>query len=97
MGTDTGVGVHGTNAGELDLMVAQGMTPMQAIVASTKTAAECCTIADKVGTIAAGKRADILAVSADPLADISVLTNKDSFRLIMRDGKAFKNELPGRA
>ena len=96
MGTDTGVGVHGTNAGELELMVAQGMSPMQAIVATTKTAAECCTIADKVGTIEPGKRADILAVLGDPLADISVLTRRESFQLIMRDGNAYKNELAGR-
>ena len=93
MGTDTGVGVHGTNAGELELMVQQGMTPMQVIVATTKTAAECCTIAKSTGTIEAGKRADILAVAGDPLADISVPTRKESFRLIMKDGKAFKNEL----
>ena len=97
MGTDTGVGVHGTNAGELELMVAQGMSPMQAIVATTKTAAECCTIADEVGTIEPGKRADILAVLGDPLADISVLTRRESFHLIMRDGKAHKNELGGQA
>lgn len=92
MGTDTGVGVHGTNAGELELMVAQGMTPMQAIVATTKTAAECCTLAGKVGTIEPGKRADLLAVSGDPLADISILSRKESFRLIMRDGEAYKDE-----
>ena len=97
MGTDTGVGVHGTNAGELELMVAQGMSPMQAIVATTKTAAECCTIADTVGTIEPGKRADILAVLGDPLADISVLTRRESFHLIMRDGNAYKNELGGQA
>src|SRR5262245_49703976 len=42
MGTDTGVGPHGTNAEELALMVEAGLTPMQAIVATTKTAAECC-------------------------------------------------------
>ena len=95
MGTDTGVGVHGTNAGDLELMVAQGMSPMQAIVATTKTAAECCTIADTVGTIEPGKRADILAVLGDPLADISVLTRRESFHLIMRDGNAYKNALAG--
>lgn len=96
MGTDTGVGVHGTNAGELELMVQQGMSPMQAIVAATKTAAECCTIAKSTGTIEVGKRADILAVAGDPLAGISVLTKKENFRLIMKDGKSYKNELEGR-
>ncbi|HZU75696.1 MAG TPA: amidohydrolase family protein, partial [Dehalococcoidia bacterium] len=42
MGTDTGVGPHGSNAEELELMVQNGMTPMEAIIATTKTAAECC-------------------------------------------------------
>ena len=93
MGTDTGVGVHGTNAGELALMVKCGMTPLQAIVATTKTAAECGRFDAVAGTIAVGKHADILAVKGDPLADISVLESKESFALIMKDGVAFKNEL----
>ncbi len=93
MGTDTGVGVHGTNTGELALMVECGMTPMQAIVAVTKTAAECGRFDKITGTIEAGKRADILAVRGDPLADIRVLEAKEGFALIMKDGEAFKNEL----
>ncbi|MGH2611412.1 MAG: metal-dependent hydrolase family protein, partial [Tepidiformaceae bacterium] len=93
MGTDTGVGVHGTNAGELALMVECGMTAMQAIVAVTKTAAECGRFDGITGTIEAGKRADILAVKGDPLADVRVLEAKESFALIMKDGQAFKNEL----
>jgi imidazolonepropionase-like amidohydrolase len=93
MGTDTGVGVHGTNAGELALMVECGMTPMATIVAVTKTAAECSCLGHLVGTIEAGKRADILAVRGDPLSDISVLEHKDSFALIMKDGTPFKSEI----
>jgi imidazolonepropionase-like amidohydrolase len=93
MGTDTGVGVHGTNAGELALMVACGMTPLQAIVATTKTAAECARLEKLTGTLEAGKRADILAVKGDPLADIRVLEAAESFALIMRDGSTYKNEL----
>ncbi len=95
MGTDTGVGVHGTNAGELQLMVDGGMTPMQVIVATTKTAAECARLASITGTIEAGKRADILAVAGDPLADVRVVEKKESFRLIMKDGAAFKDTLAG--
>ena len=94
-GTDTGVGVHGTNAGELKLMVDNGMTPMQALVAVTKTAAECACLGSVAGTIEPGKRADILAVRGDPLEDITILERKDSFALIMQDGKAFKQELNG--
>src|SRR5260221_8842013 len=66
MGTDTGVGPHGSNAEEIVLMVENGMTPMQAIVATTPTAAECSRADKLVGTIAAGKRADIIGVRADP-------------------------------
>jgi len=93
MGTDTGVGVHGTNAGELQLMVNGGMRPMAVLVAVTKTAAECACLGHLVGTIEVGKRADIIAVNGDPLAGVSLLENKDAFKLIMKDGKAFKNEL----
>ena len=93
MGTDTGVGVHGTNAGELQLMVNGGMTPMAALVAVTRTAAECACLGHLVGTIEVGKRADIIAVNGDPLAGISLLERKDAFKLIVKDGQVFKNEL----
>ena len=93
MGTDTGVGVHGTNAGELQLMVNGGMTPMAVLVAVTKTAAECACLGHLVGTIEVGKRADIIAVNGDPLAGISLLERKDAFKLIVKDGQVFKNEL----
>src|SRR5512132_2678768 len=73
MGTDTGVGEHGSNAEELALMVKLGMTPMQAIVATTKTAAACSRIGTLTGTLEPGKRADLIAVAGDPLADIAIL------------------------
>src|SRR5207248_9241473 len=59
MGTDSGVGPHGHNAEELERMVECGMTPMQAIVATTRTASECVHIQRDVGTIEAGKLADL--------------------------------------
>ncbi len=90
MGTDTGVGPHGSNAEELERMVEAGMTPMQAIVATTKSAAECARISHLTGTLEPGKRADILAVQGDPLADIRVLQEKAKLALIMRDGRTFK-------
>jgi imidazolonepropionase-like amidohydrolase len=93
MGTDTGVGPHGSNAEELERMVEGGMTPMQAIVATTRSAAECCRIAHLTGTLEVGKRADILAVDGDPLSDIRVLQDKSKLALIMKDGVAFKNSL----
>ena len=46
-----------------------------------------------VGTIEPGKRADIIAVNGDPLSGVSILESKDVFRLIMKDGQVFKNEL----
>jgi imidazolonepropionase-like amidohydrolase len=91
MGTDTGVGPHGSNAEELERMVDGGMTPMQAIVATTRSAAECTRIAHLTGTLEVGKRADVLGVDGDPLADIRVLQERDKLALIMRDGVAFKS------
>jgi len=91
MGTDTGVGPHGTNAEELALMVENGMTPMQAIVATTKTAAACARLGHLVGTIEPGKRADLLGVKGDPLADIAVLQDKDNIRLVLKDGNIAKD------
>ena len=93
MGTDSGVGEHGCNAEELQRMVEAGMTPMQAIVASTKTASECVHMAADVGTLEPGKFADLLIVDGDPLADISVLQNKDCLSLILKGGHVHKNVL----
>ncbi len=93
MGTDTGVGPHGTNAEELLRMVEGGMTPMQAIVATTKTAAECTRIAHLTGTLEVGKRADLLAVDGDPLADVAILQDKERLSLIVKDGQIFKSAI----
>ena len=90
MGTDHGVGPHGTNAEELAVMVEGGMTTMQAIVASTSVAATCCRVDHLVGTIAPGMRADIIAIDGDPLADITVLQDQARLRLILQDGHAYK-------
>jgi len=75
LGTDAFIAdMHGTNAAELSLMMEQGgLTAMEAIVAGTRNAAECCLLGDQVGTLEAGKLADILLVDGDPLANITVL------------------------
>jgi imidazolonepropionase-like amidohydrolase len=91
MGTDTGVGPHGSNAEELERMVEAGMTPMQAIVATTRTAAECARISHLTGTLEVGKRADILGIAGDPVADIRILQDRDRLAFIMRDGQVFKD------
>lgn len=67
MGTDSGVTPHGRNLRELGLMVDGGMTPMQAIVATTRSAAELMGLDDELGTLEAGKRADFVVVDGDPL------------------------------
>lgn len=67
MGTDSGVTPHGQNLRELAEMVAGGMTPTQAFVATTRTAAELLGVADDRGTIEVGKRGDLTITSAPPL------------------------------
>lgn len=97
MGTDSGVGPHGTNAEELERMVEGGLTPMQAIVATTKTAAECIHMDREIGTLEPGKLADVLVVDGDPLADIRVLQDRERLLLIMQGGRPCKNRLETRA
>ena len=70
LGTDCGVGWHGTNAREIGLLVESGMTPMQVIVAATRNSAEFLRLAD-AGTLQAGKSADFIVLDANPLDDIT--------------------------
>jgi imidazolonepropionase-like amidohydrolase len=72
-GTDTGVSPHGQNAREFPLMVRSGMAPMDAILAATKNAADLLGRSADIGSIEAGKLADLVAVAGDPLKDIGVL------------------------
>ncbi|MCT1577720.1 amidohydrolase family protein [Oceanobacillus kimchii] len=90
MGTDAGVMKHGTNLRELGLMTEAGMTPMEAIIASTKTAAECLGWEDKVGTVEEGKLADIIIVNGNPLEDINLLANNENIKTVIKDGKIEK-------
>ena len=93
-GTDAG-GFPWTDpiAQEFPRMVEFGMSPMQAIQSATSRAAELLDQKGKIGVIAPGAYADVIAVSGDPLADIKVLGNVG---FVMKDGRVFKNELgPG--
>ena len=72
-GTDAGVAKHGRNADEFELMVKWGMTPAEAIKAATVNAADLLGLASEIGTIEAGKSADLIAVTGDPLTDVRVL------------------------
>ena len=85
-GTDAGGHGHPPNAGELPLLVAAGLTPMQAVQAATGWAAECIGLEREIGTIEKGKRADLIAVAGDPLADIAVLADASRIRLVLKDG-----------
>ena len=89
-GTDAGMPFtyHGDSAYELELYVRYGMTPMQAITSATKTAAEALWIEDRVGTVEAGKTADLLVLSDNPLTDIRVLQRKgEVIERVFRDGE----------
>lgn len=90
MGTDAGVFKHGTNLRELELMVEHGMTPMQAIVASTKTAAECLGYDNEIGTIETDKKADFIIVDDNPLDRIGILKNPDNIKIVGIDGEIVK-------
>lgn len=72
-GTDAGVSMHGRNADEFLLMVEHGMSPAEAIEAATLGAASLLGVVDEVGSLEAGKVADLIAVRGDPLTDVAVL------------------------
>ncbi|HEU0302662.1 MAG TPA: amidohydrolase family protein, partial [Longimicrobium sp.] len=74
LGTDAGVGPHGANAQEFALMVEWGgLTPMEAIVAGTSSAAKLLGWENRIGTLRAGLLADVVAVRGDPLQDIRAM------------------------
>lgn len=72
-GTDSGVSRHGDNGREFVLLVESGLTPMEAIETATVHAARLLGQEDEIGTIEPGKRADLVAVAGDPLADVAAL------------------------
>lgn len=86
-GTDSGVSVHGENAHEFELMVEGGMPPMEAIQTATLNAAQLLRVDDRLGTLTAGKIADIVAVEGNPLEEISAM-RKVVF--VMKEGMVFR-------
>jgi len=91
-GTDAGIYPHGWNAKQFAHMVRWGLTPMQAIQSATSSAADLLGQTQHLGSIQPGKFADLVAVSADPLKDITVLENVS---FVMKDGTVFKNQIVG--
>jgi imidazolonepropionase-like amidohydrolase len=86
-GTDAAVYPHGLNAREFGILVKLGMTPIQAIRAATLNASELLGWTDRVGTIEAGKFADLIAVDGEPLKDVKTL---ESVQWVMKGGAVVK-------
>ena len=87
-GTDAGVSLHGRNADEFELLVEYGLTPAQALRAATVDAAELLGLQAEVGSLEPGKRADLVAVAGDPLADVRVLKDVS---WVLKDGRVEKS------
>jgi imidazolonepropionase-like amidohydrolase len=88
-GTDAAVFPHGQNAREFQYMVDNGMTPLEAIRASTRGAPELLGHFDKFGSLEKGKFADVIAVTANPLADVKALQD---VRFVMKAGVVYKRD-----
>lgn len=88
-GTDSGVSAHGDNAGEFALLVRAGMTPLETIQAATINAAAHLRISQDAGRIAVGMPADLIAVTGDPLTDVTEL---ERVRFVMRGGVVYRDE-----
>jgi imidazolonepropionase-like amidohydrolase len=86
-GTDQGLAPHGTNAKEFALMVRAGMTPMDAIKAATTSAADLIGDSADIGSVQPGRYADLIAVSGDPLADVTQL---EHVQFVMKGGVVYK-------
>lgn len=86
-GTDAGVYPHGDNADEFELMVKNGMKPIDAIRSATVNTADLFGLSDKAGTITPGKWADIIAVKGDPVQDITRMKQVD---FVMKWGQIYK-------
>jgi imidazolonepropionase-like amidohydrolase len=88
-GSDAGVMPHGTAGGQFRTMVEYGMTPMEAIQAATRNAAQALGRERDVGAIAVGRYGDLIAVDGDPLRDVRALEDVD---VVIKGGKVEKNE-----
>jgi imidazolonepropionase-like amidohydrolase len=88
-GTDAAVYPHGLNAKDFGYYVKAGMTPLQAIQTATVNDADLLGWSDKVGSVDAGKWADIIAVDGDPLKDVTTL---EHVKFVMKGGEVYKNE-----
>jgi len=86
-GTDQGVAPHGQNGREFAYMVEAGMPPLEAIRAATLYGATVLGMESQLGTLEAGKLADIVAVPGDPVRDINAM---QAVSFVMKDGRVYK-------
>ncbi len=93
VGTDAGLSPnHGTNLRELGLLAKfGGLSPMQAIVAGTKTSAEMCGVADTLGTVHEGKTADLVVVKGNPLSNIDIVGDPANIAMVVKKGRPVSN------
>ena len=80
---------QGTNAKELIAMAEAGMTPMQALLASTKVASKGVHLESKIGTVEAGKFADLLIVQENPLEHLESMMDVQNILMVMKEGRIF--------
>src|SRR5262249_20614709 len=86
-GSDMGVFAHGDGARELELLVAYGMQPAEALRAAPSVAAKTVRLDDRLGTIQPGLLADLVAVDGDPTRDITALRH---VKLVMKGGELYR-------
>jgi len=98
MGTDMGFEPDmGSNAAELEIYVKLGMKPMDAILTTTRNAAQALKQEKDLGTIEAGKFADIIVVDGDPLKNIRCLQDKKNIKIVMKEGRIYADRRPGKS
>jgi len=98
MGTDMGFEPDmGSNAAELEIYVKLGMKPMDAILTTTRNAAQALKQEKNLGTIEAGKLADVIAVDGDPLKNIRCLQDKKNIKIVMKEGRIYADRRPGKS
>jgi imidazolonepropionase-like amidohydrolase len=88
LGTDSGVCRHGINAREMRLLVDAGMSPLAALKSATSVNAELLGLSSQIGTLEAGKRADVVALAGDPGEDVRAA---EKVVFVMKDGKVVRN------
>jgi len=98
MGTDMGFEPDmGSNASEIEIYVKLGMKPMDAILTATRNAAQALKQEKDLGTIEAGKLADLIAVDGDPLKNIRCLQEKKNIKIVMKEGRVYADRRPGKS